>query len=295
VSHIEVDGLALNVERAGDGPPVVMLHGFTGAAAGWGSLAQLLAPEFTTLAVDIVGHGASDAPAGLERYAMARCVDDLAALLQELGYERVCWLGYSMGGRVALQVAVRRPEVVSALVLEGATPGLIDAGERALRVAADEALAERIEAEGVEAFVEEWEALPLFASQAALPAGTREAVRAGRLANRAVGLANSLRGAGAGAQEPLHDRLNGVGVPALLLAGALDEKFTEIGRGLARALPDATMQLIEDAGHAAHIERPDAFGEAVLAFLRRVHAATAQTPDGVTADRAGGGYSGRTL
>ncbi len=294
MSRIEVDGLALNVELTGDGPPVVLLHGFTGAATGWGSLARMLAPEFTTLAVDIVGHGASDAPGGVERYVMARCVDDLAALLPELGYQRACWLGYSMGGRVALQVAVRRPDVVSAVVLEGATPGLSDAEERDERVAADEALADRIEAEGVEAFVGEWEALPLFASQAALPARTREAVRAGRLANRAVGLANSLRGAGTGAQEPLHDRLSEVRVPALLLAGALDEKFAEIGRKMAGALPDATMQLIDGAGHAAHIERPEAFGEAVLAFLRRVHTASAQAPAGAAADRVGGGHSGRT-
>ena len=277
MTRLDVDGLALNVERAGSGPPVVLLHGFTGSAAGWASLVELLAPEFATLAVDIVGHGRSDAPAALERYRMRRCVDDLAALLRpllsDLGYQRACWLGYSMGGRVALQVAVQRPDAVAALVLEGATPGLLGAAERGERVASDEALAGRIERDGVEAFVDEWEALPLFATQAALPPPARRAVRAGRLANRAVGLANSLRGMGTGAQEPLHDRLGEVKAPALLLAGALDVKFGEIAREMAQALPDATMQLMEDAGHAAHIERPEAFGAAVLAFLRRVYAA----------------------
>ena len=271
MTRIAVDGVELNVERAGSGPPVVLLHGFTGSAAGWAPLMEALAPEFTTLAVDIVGHGQSDAPAGLERYLMHRCVDDLASLLRTLGHDRACWLGYSMGGRAALQVAVQRPDIVASLVLEGATPGLREAAARAERVASDEALAERIERDGVESFVDHWQALPLFATQASLPPETRHAIRAGRLANRAVGLANSLRGMGAGAQEPLHDRLAEVSVPGLLIAGALDVRFAAIGGEMAQALPHATIRPIEGAGHAAHIERPEAFHDVVLAFLRRVH------------------------
>ena len=273
MTRVDVDGLALNVERAGSGPPVVLLHGFTGAAAGWGPLVELLAPEFTTLAVDIVGHGQSDAPSDAGRYGTRRCVDDLAALLRALGYERACWLGYSMGGRTALQLAAHRPDAVSALVLEGATVGLRTAAERTQRVAADEALAEQIERDGVEAFVDHWEALPLFATQEALPPEVRASIRAGRLANRAIGLANSLRGMGAGAQAPLHERLGEMTMPVLLLAGALDDKFSAIAAEMAHALPDATMRVIEGAGHAAHIERTEAFGEAVLAFLRRAHSA----------------------
>ena len=277
MTRVDVDDLALNVEQAGSGPPVVLLHGFTGSAAGWAPLVELLSPWFTTLAVDLVGHGASDAPATVERYRMPRCVDDLAALLaprlRALGHERACWLGYSMGGRTALHVAVRHPQLVSALVLEGASPGLPTAEERAARVAADEALAARIERDGVEAFVDEWEAQPLFATQASLPRERREAIRAGRLACSTAGLANSLRGMGTGAQEPLHDRLGEVRAPALLIAGALDEKFGEIARGMARSLPHATIEFVADAGHAAHVERPGAFGDAVLAFLRRTLAA----------------------
>ena len=220
-----------------------------------------------------MGHGQSDAPSDVERYGMRQCVDDLAALLRALGYERACWLGYSMGGRTALQVASYRPDAVSALVLEGATPGLRTAAERAERVAADEALAERIERDGVEAFVDYWEALPLFATQELLPPEARTSIRAGRLANRAIGLANSLRGMGAGAQAPRHERLGELTMPVLLLAGALDAKFSAIAVEMAHALPDATMRVIEGAGHAAHIEQAETFGEAVLAFLRRAHAA----------------------
>lgn len=273
MTRIDIDGLGLNVEEAGDGPPVVLLHGFTGAAAGWSEVVELLAPEFHTVAIDIVGHGLSDSPAALERYAMRRAVDDLAAALGAVGIECATWLGYSMGGRTALQVAAHRPDVVSALVLEGATPGLETAGERADRIASDEALAQRIERDGVEPFVDFWESISLFASQRAMPAERQAAVRAGRLRNSGTGLANSLRGMGTGSQEDVRARLDGIAVPALLITGALDEKFTGIAREMADSLPNATMAVIAEAGHAAHVERPEEFGRLALDFLRRVHAA----------------------
>ena len=253
---------------------MVLLHGFTGSAAGWGELVHALAPEYTAVALDIVGHGASDAPAEIEAYRMPRVVDDLVAAVRALGYERACWLGYSMGGRTALQVGVRRPEAVAALVLEGASAGLATLEERAARVQADEALAGRIEGGGTEAFVDEWEALPLFASHAALPSEVRAAQRAARLACSPRGLANSLRGMGTGAQDPLHDRLHEVGVPALLVTGALDKKFTAIAREMARSLPRATIAVVDGAGHAAHLERPLEFSALVLDFLRREYAGT---------------------
>ena len=269
---IDVDGLGLNVERMGSGPPVVLLHGFTGSAGGWTEFASALAPEFETIAIDIVGHGQSDAPEEVERYAMRRVVDDLAAALQSLGHERATWLGYSMGGRTALQVAVHRPDVVSALILEGGTPGLATADERTARVAADEVLAQKVLNEGVEAFVDFWQEVALFASQKRLPPERQDRVRAGRLRNRAIGLANSLRGMGTGAQEDVRDRLGSVRVPALLITGALDTKFTDLAREMAERLPNATIAVIDDAGHAAHVERPEEFSKLALDFLRRVHA-----------------------
>jgi 2-succinyl-6-hydroxy-2,4-cyclohexadiene-1-carboxylate synthase len=158
-------------------------------------------------------------------------------------------------------------------MLEGATAGIADATERSARVRADEALAHRIEREGVPAFVDAWEALPLWASQASLPAAARERLRAQRLANDAMGLANSLRGMGAGAQPSLWGRLGELRSPTLLLAGSLDAKFTAIAREMAHALPDATMVPIDGAGHAAHLERPRPFAAEVLRFLEGVRAA----------------------
>src|SRR5215211_4720872 len=190
---IDVDGLALNVERSGNGPPVVLLHGFTGSAGGWSEVVSALAPEFETIAIDIIGHGQSEAPDEVDRYAMRRVVDDLAATLQATGHQRATWLGYSMGGRTALQVAVHRPDVANALILEGGTPGLATAEECTARIAADEVLAQKVLDEGVEAFVDFWQEVALFASQKRLPQERQDRVRAGRLRNRAIGLANSLR------------------------------------------------------------------------------------------------------
>ena len=270
---IEVDGLGLNVERWGNGPPVVLLHGFTGSGGGWAEVASVLAPQFESIAIDIVGHGQSDAPDNVERYAMRRVVDDLAAVLRALGHERATWLGYSMGGRTALQVAVHRPDVVSALILDGGTPGLATAEERTARVASDEVLVQKLLNEGVEAFVDFWQEVALFASQKRMPQERQARVRAGRLRNRAIGLANSLRGMGTGAQEDVRARLHEVRVPSYLITGALDTKFTDLAREMAERVPNATIAVIDDAGHAAHVERPEVFSKLVLDFLRRVHAA----------------------
>ena len=269
--NIDIDGLNLHVEVAGSGPPVVLVHGFTGTGNSWRSLVEVLGPDFTTIAVDLVGHGRSASPEALDRYQMARAVDDLAALLRALGHARAAWLGYSLGGRTALQVAVHRPDVVSALILEGATPGLDAAEERAARVAADEVLAQRLERGGLEAFVDFWQSISLWDSQQrTLTDAQRAALRAGRLAQDPVGLAGSLRGMGTGSQAWVGDRLAEVRVPVLLTAGTLDTKFSAIAGQMAEAIPDATMRLIDDAGHAAHLERPEAFNALVREFLRGV-------------------------
>ena len=267
--RLELDnGFALNLEQAGSGPPLVLLHGFMGSAGAWGPLAELLCARFTTLAVDIVGHGASDKPRELDRYLSARAASDVVRAVAAFGFAQASWLGYSMGGRLALMIAAGQPAAVDRLAVIGGSPGLATAEERTARVAADEALAHQIESEGVPAFVDHWESLPLFASQQHLPVGMRRAIRRGRLANEAHGLANSLRGMGAGAQPALHARLTEMTAPALLLAGAEDAKFAAITEEMATAMPNARRLLVADAGHAAHIEKPAYCARTITAFLR---------------------------
>jgi len=269
VPHVDIDGLALNVDRYGMGPPVVLLHGFTGSRTSWYDVVRAIDGEFTTLAVDLIGHGWSGSPASVERYEMARAVADLVALLRKCGFDRAVWVGYSLGGRTALQLAVQHPEAVSALVLEGASPGLATEQERADRVAADEALARKAEVEGVEAFIDYWQSIPLWDSQkTTLTEPQRVALRQQRLAQRATGLANSLRGMGTGSQAWVGDRLGELRVPVLLTAGRLDTKFSAIAREMGQQIPDARVEIIEDAGHCAHLEQPAAFNAVLLDFLR---------------------------
>ncbi len=267
MSLVAVNGVRLNVEVEGNGPAVVVLHGFTGSVATWDAFAAAASRDFTVVRVDLLGHGASDAPESPDCYRMERCIEDLAGVLDRLGLARVAWLGYSMGGRVALSAAVGLPDRTAGLVAESASPGLASEEERLGRVEQDEKLACMIEEAGIEAFVAYWERLPLFASQASLPAVTRERLRAQRLRNRPLGLANSLRGMGTGAQPHLNELLPALGVPALFIAGEEDAKFVALARQMHRQVPGSRLWVISGAGHAAHLERPDEFNGAVLGFL----------------------------
>ena len=268
---LDIDGLTINAQRTGVGPPVVLPHGFTGSSTTWFPLAETLAPHFEVIIFDIIGHGRSSSPDFVTHYRMHQCVDDLVAALRELGHQRATWLGYSMGARTALQIAVHHLDAVDGLVLEGVTPGLADPEERAARVTADEALADRIERDGLEAFVDFWQSISLWDTQTGLSPETVATLRQQRMANSEVGLANSLRGMGTGAQQPLHDRLHEVDVPALLLTGALDQKFTAIAQVMAAEMPRAELCPVAGAGHAVHLEDPAAFQAAAADFLRRLH------------------------
>lgn len=249
------------------GIPLLMLHGFTGSGESWGEVAELLASDRRVIAPDLLGHGQSDAPSIPERYRIGRCADDLIALLDALELVQIDLLGYSMGGRVGLYLALTYPTRVRRLVLESASPGLDSAADRAARVAGDAALAAQIERDGVEAFIDYWETIPLFESQHALPASVRERVRAGRLRNRAAGLANCLRGLSTGAQPSLWGRLSELQVPTLLITGALDAKFSDINWRMANALPKAQLAIFAENGHSVHLENPGLYAQTVRDFL----------------------------
>ncbi len=276
MSRIAVNGVQLNVEVRGEGPALLLLHGFTGSAATWTPF-QDAWQGFTTIALDLLGHGASDSPPQPDRYRMERCLDDLVTLLDDrLGFRQVAILGYSMGGRIALRLALQAPARLRALVLESTSPGIEDATEREARVRSDGSLAEAVERHGIEVFVERWQALPLFASQARLPPALREELRRQRLANDPQGLAQSLRGIGAGLQEPVLERLGALRLPTFLLAGALDERYTGLAQRMAAALPCARLAIVAQAGHAIHLEQPQRFSKLVRGFLDQFPQETAE-------------------
>jgi len=261
-----VSGEALQLDRRGHGPALMLLHGYTGSGRSMASVAQAFEREYEVLVPDLPGHGRSPAPGGC---SFEGSVDDLLATLDATGHSRAHWLGYSMGARLALGCAVRRPECISSLILVAGRAGILVPQERAARRRADEALAVRIERDGVEAFVDEWMAQPLFATQRRLGLSFLAQARSERLANSARGLADCLRGIGLGAQPPLFDSLSRVTAPTLCIAGALDTTFVAAAQDLARRLPCAELCVIAEAGHAVHLEQPMTFVGVARDFLRR--------------------------
>jgi 2-succinyl-6-hydroxy-2,4-cyclohexadiene-1-carboxylate synthase len=269
MSVVRVNGIDFNVEDHGHGPPLVLLHGFTGSAASWATLSRYFASDHRVIAIDLIGHGASFAPMDPSRYGFDQALYDLADLTGRLGIARASWLGYSLGGRLALGMTLDDPDRVSSLILVSATAGIHDEHERHQRAEADEAMARRIEDDGVEAFVDEWERLPIWESQRGLPDEVSRVQRDIRLGNSAVGLANSLRGMGQGSQPSYWERLGEIESPVLLMAGALDRKYVGIAGQMGVRIVDATLSVVPGAGHAVHLERPREFIEEVRAFLAR--------------------------
>jgi 2-succinyl-6-hydroxy-2,4-cyclohexadiene-1-carboxylate synthase len=243
-----------------------LLHGFTGRNAMWAPFLPMLRRHMSTIQVDLLGHGRSDSPTDPARHAVERQAADLAAILRRLDAGPVAVLGYSFGARVALALALAESSLVTRLVLESPSAGISDPDEREARRAADHALAGEIERDGIPAFVARWESLPLFASHAALPPAVRARLHAQRLRNNPAGLAASLRGAGQGAMAPMHDRLRGIRVPTLVVAGA-DDPARPRAEFVAEHIPGAALATIACAGHTPHLESPARFRAAVFPFL----------------------------
>lgn len=252
---------------------VVLLHGFAGSSADWTDLAEALVDDgYVVAGVDLPGHGVAGIPLDARRFNMDETVLDLALLPAALGVAPPHWVGYSMGARVALHLGLTAPDQVRSLALESASPGIAAAVERNQRRADDEALAVAIEVRGIPWFVDFWETVPIFETQSRLPRPIRDAQRARRLANRPAGLAGSLRGLGQGAYDPAGDRLGALELPTLLVAGALDSKYSTLAKEVGASIPGAEVTLIPDAGHNIHLEKPEAFRHALVDWLRRIAA-----------------------
>jgi len=238
----------------------VFAHGFTQTARSWDTLLRLLhlrRSGIDAIAVDLPGHGEAAPPADSDLWSSAdRLVETAGA---------GTYVGYSMGGRVALHAALAHADAVERLVLIGATAGIDDTDERAARRHADRRLADHIEEIGVPTFIDEWLTNPLFAGLTA-----DNALRSDRLRNSAVGLASSLRATGTGMQAPLWDRLGEIACPTLVLVGEHDAKFTELGRRLVDGIADAELVVIPGAGHSVHLEQPGATADAIVIWTATI-------------------------
>ena len=264
---MHVNGVNLNVKVMGSGPPIVALHGFAGSMASWTDFVHEASRRYKIITIDLLGHGGSDFPKESKRYSAEHTGEDIVAIMTKLGIDSACWLGYSMGGRIALLTAVSKPEKFTGLILEGASPGLSSARERKQRARKDALLAQRIVKNGIETFADYWESQGLFATQKRLPKEIRQWLREQRLANNPTGLSNTIRAVGLGVQTPVQKALPSLTVPVLCITGSLDRKFTTIAEAMCKKLPNAKLSVIRGSGHAPHLEKPEQFNRVVLRFL----------------------------
>lgn len=255
-------------------PAILFLHGFMGSCREFNPAIALLSDRFYCVAVDLPGHGdtsvidaeqACTEQAAEQAYAIPSTAKGLVQLIEALGIKPCFLVGYSMGGRLALYLALQFPDYFLKVVLESASPGLKTPEARSQRIQADRTLADRLEAENFSSFLEQWYEQPLFATLQAHPAFA--ALREQRLNNCPAGLARSLRQAGTGCQPSLWERLKLNNIPLLLLVGGLDAKFLTINREMAGLCELVQLKIADRCGHTLHIEDLPWFLNAVQEFF----------------------------
>jgi len=277
---VEGADVRLNYEVIGEGTPVTLLHGFTQSGRSWHEVISKMGAGWRWILPDLRGHGQTRTPPGAP-HTMDACTADLEMLWDHLGIARTHLAGYSMGGRLALHVAATRPERILSLLTIGAHAGL-DESAREARRGGDEDLANRIETDGLEAFVNYWSGLALFAGLERRGPSFLAHVRAERMNNQVAGLVESLRDMGAGAMRPLWDDLARVKCPCTFVAGQLDHGYVAAARRLAMSVPDGRVVIMQRAGHAVHMERPDAFARLLIAHLEAASRSSEASPSSST-------------
>lgn len=250
----------------GRGEVIVLFHGFTSTQNTWDAFYDELITEYQVLTIDLPGHGETSVA---ENKTMKGFSDDFKALLDHLKIKKVHLLGYSMGGRTALSFANYYPEMIKSLILESASPGIADKKERDKRQKRDKELGEKILVEGVEAFVDYWEGLPLFNTQKKLPKEVRDKVREERLNQTKWGLGMSLVFMGTGAQESWWESLSNASYPVTLIVGEADEKFVKTNILMNELCKDAKLYTIKEAGHCVHLEQKAEFMKVVQTHLKQ--------------------------
>ena len=238
---------------SGDGPTVTFLHGFTQTSQTWIPVLDVLGSEVTATLIDAPGHG--------ESFDGKRSLVDTATDIAEIMPTGIL-VGYSMGARMALHVALQSPNKVTALVLISGTAGIDSETDRMTRRDSDARLASRILDIGVPAFVEEWLALPMFAGLTEKTADIPE-----RLRNSAQGLADSLIHAGTGTQTPMWESLSRLTMPVHLIAGESDEKFVAQAQRMHQLIPESVLHIVPNAGHIVHLEQPEIFASILRSII----------------------------
>ncbi len=262
-------GLCYHICEWGDAsaPPLILLHGFSQSSATWEKVAANLAEQRHIIAPDLIGHGQSERPNDETAYEMGAVIEWLDALTTSRGAKKVDLLGYSMGGRLALNYACTHPDHIASLVLESTGLGTNDQHQQEQMLKRDQDSIIKLTQQGIEAFMDEWESLPIFRSQVALPLDIRCQLRRERLNNDPTAMALTIKGIGQHKMPDLTAKIHHLPISILYIAGTQDQKYANIAEQL-KQNPSIKCTLI-DAGHNTHLESPKEFCDVVSAFLSR--------------------------
>lgn len=251
-----------------DNPPLLFLHGFLGGKEDWNESLTALEDTYLCVSVDLPGHG-STLVNGIDKYySMPHVAWGVTNFLNQLQIKKCHLAGYSMGGRLALYLAVKYPEHCNKIIIESSSPGLKTKAECRVRRQRDRALAQKLETENFEKFLKEWYAQPLFTTLKKDPVKFRKLFKR-RLKNDPLLLARSLKLMGVGVQPSLWDDISAISSPLLFIAGDLDSKFKELALEMGNLCPQAKVCIIKNCGHNVHFEKPQEYFDTVRQFLKK--------------------------
>jgi 2-succinyl-6-hydroxy-2,4-cyclohexadiene-1-carboxylate synthase len=268
---LDANGVKINLEHPREIDKskdiVLFLHGFTGCAEDWLPVFEQMPDKYNYIAMDIVGHGKSDAPGSQLSYNVESIISQIKFVKDHLTAKKIFLLGYSMGGRIALSYASAYPEDLKGLILESASAGIKNDAERQKRYEEDLKLAEFIETHTLEEFIEVWSDQELFNTQRRFSNDKLKKIKKKKASGSKIGYANSLKGFSTGIMPPVHDKLKKIPLKVLLITGDLDSKFTGINARLAKRFFKAKHKIVRNSGHNTHLEETKRFIEIVLNYL----------------------------
>ncbi len=272
---IKINGLSVNIiaeslEVPRSKTPIIFLHGFTGSVKDWDFAMKNINKKYFPIAVDLPGHGETEISGNINDYTDNTINNIILKIIKKLKTPNVVLLGYSMGGRAALSFAVQNKLKVEALILESSTAGIENSNEREIRFSSDKNLADKIEKDGIEKFINFWMELPLFESLKSISHDEYQNIIIRKLSNNKKGLANSLRGFSTGKMRSLWEKLENLNLPVLLITGDLDKKYNSIAKKIISLLPQSEHKIVTNAGHNTHLEKPKEFIKLVNNFLEKL-------------------------
>ncbi len=249
-----------------DLPYLVMLHGFMGDSGIFDHLIAVLQDFSNPVTIDLIGHGQTDAPEDSERYELSNQIEDINDLLYQLNPQGTFLLGYSMGGRLALRIALNNNLNLAGLILESTTYGIEDTAVKKDRLRSDRDNAERI-LNDFHTFVDKWNRNPLFAASQPLKEKTEQNLDYIQRRQRPHGLANSLIGFGSANMPSVLHQLEDISLPTLLITGQQDVKYSTIGSEMSQQIPNCKHYILAGCGHRVHVDDPDKYANTIQKFI----------------------------